>query len=82
MCPHVTHASLGPPESITQMASRPVQPFLHSSRQGVVRHVGARPSPQNCPFPRGIWIPTNTWFLASIRFSIPNGTSDSSAVFA
>jgi len=33
--PHVTHASLGPPESSTQTASRSVQPFFHSSRQSV-----------------------------------------------
>jgi len=31
--PHLLRASLGPPESITQTASRLVQPFLHSSRQ-------------------------------------------------
>ena len=31
--PYVVHASLGPPKSITQMASRLVQPFLHSSLQ-------------------------------------------------
>ena len=31
--PHTIHASLGPPESITQMAPRSVQPFLHSSHQ-------------------------------------------------
>jgi len=30
---HILHASLGPAESITQTASRSVQPFLHSSRQ-------------------------------------------------
>ena len=33
---HVDHASLGPPESSTQMASRSVQPFFHSSRQSVL----------------------------------------------
>jgi len=31
--PHLLRASLGPPESITQTASRLVQPFLHSSQQ-------------------------------------------------
>jgi len=36
---------LRPPESITQMASQSVQPFLHSSHQSVVEHVGACPSP-------------------------------------
>jgi len=29
---HLTHASLGSPESSNQIASRSVQPFLHSSR--------------------------------------------------
>jgi len=32
MCRHVTHASFGPLECTTQMPSRSVQPFLHSSR--------------------------------------------------
>ena len=32
---HVTHASFGPPEPITQTASLSVQPFLHSSRQSI-----------------------------------------------
>jgi len=31
--PHLPHASLGPPKSITQTVSRLVQPFLHSSRR-------------------------------------------------
>jgi len=53
---HLIHASLGPPESVTQTASRSVQPFLLSSRQSVVEHVGACPSPQNCPFPWGTCI--------------------------
>jgi len=30
--PHVTQASLGPPESTTQKASRSIQPFLHGSQ--------------------------------------------------
>ena len=33
--PRLIHASLGSPESITQMASRSVQPFLHRSSQSV-----------------------------------------------
>ena len=39
--PHVTHASIGPPESTT----RSVRQFLDSSRQNSVRHVGI------CPYP-------------------------------
>jgi len=38
--PHQIHASLGPPESTTETASRSIQPFLHSSRQSVVGHAG------------------------------------------
>ena len=55
MCPRVTHASFGPPESTTQTASRSVKPFLHSSRQSVVAHVGAcpRPSPSKLLIPVG-----------------------------
>ena len=33
MCPHVTDASFSLPESASQMTSRLVQPFLHSSEQ-------------------------------------------------
>jgi len=29
--PHVTHTSMGPPESTTQTASRSVKPFLYDS---------------------------------------------------
>ena len=46
------------------------------------RHVGACPSPQNCPFPWVIWTPSNTWFLGSTRLSIPNSISIGSAIFA
>jgi len=58
------HASLGSPESITQTASRSVQSG-HA--------LGHALSPQNCPFPWGIWTPSITWFLWSSRFSIPDG---------
>jgi len=63
--PNVKHASLGPSESITKMASRSVQPFLHSSRHTVVRDVGAWPTPQNYPFPCGYLNPHLTCFLGS-----------------
>jgi len=39
--PHVTHASLGQPESTTKMASRSVQRFFHRSWRSVVGHIGA-----------------------------------------
>ena len=50
--PHLIPASLGPPESITQTVSRSMQPFSRSSRQNVVGHVRACPSPK-LPLPMG-----------------------------
>jgi len=49
---HLTHASLDPPESTRQTASRSVQPFLQSSRQAVLILHWAAPliPPQSCPF--------------------------------
>jgi len=44
--PHLIHASLGPPESITQTASQSLQPFLHSSWQKVPILYNERPSPK------------------------------------
>jgi len=44
---------LGPPKPTTQTASRSVQPFLHSSRQSVVGHIGAYPSPSKLPLDVG-----------------------------
>jgi len=38
--------------------------------------------PQNCPFPWGIWPPSNTGFLGPIQAHNPNGISIGSAVFA
>jgi len=78
---HLIHASLGPPESLTQMASQLVQPFLQSSRQSVIMSGHALPR-QNCCFPWGSVTPSNTWFLGSNRFSIPNGILIGSTVFA
>jgi len=48
--PHLIHAFLGPPESKSKTASRSVQPFLHSSRQGVIiLHYGPPLSPLTLP---------------------------------
>jgi len=44
------HASLHPTESITQMVSRSVQPFLHRSRQSVAIY-GPPPCPLKLPLP-------------------------------
>jgi len=51
--PHLRHGSLSPTKSMTQAASWPAQPFLHSSHQSVVGHVGACPSPSKLPLPMG-----------------------------
>ena len=40
------------------------------------------PSPKNCPFPWGIRIPSNTWFLGPIQLHNPNVILTGSAVFA
>ena len=83
MLPYVTHAYLSPPESTTQMASQSVQPFLHSSQQSVVTHVGACPSPLKIAPSHGASGPaSDTWFFGSILLIIPKGISISSAVFA
>jgi len=52
--PHLTHASLGPPESLPQTASRSVRPFLHRWPQRVpILYSGPPLPPQNCPFSLG-----------------------------
>ena len=38
--------------------------------------------PQNYSFTRGIWIPSNTWFLGPMGVHNPNSASIGSAVFA
>ena len=56
---------------------------LHSSPQRVpILYNGPQSPPQNCPFPREIWTPSNTWLLESTRVLNPNGISIASAVFA
>jgi len=37
--------------------------------------------PQNCLFARGIWVPSNTWFLVPTRVGIANGMLIGCAVF-
>jgi len=74
--PYLTHASLGPPESSTQTASRLVQPFLHSSPQCPNTVQWAAPSHLKIPLPMGrSGSPSNTWFLRPTRVLNPNGIS-------
>ena len=54
MDPHLTHDSLGPPEPITQTASRSVHSFVHSSLTAECSYTlqwASLPPSQNCPFP-------------------------------
>jgi len=44
--------------------------------------ISTAPFPQNCPFPPGIWTPSNTRFLRPIWAHKPNGIFIGSAVFA
>jgi len=53
MHPHVTHGSLGTPESKIQTAPRSVQPFLHSSRQSVAILYNGLPFPLPTALPMG-----------------------------
>jgi len=74
--PHLIYASLGPPESSTQMAFPSVQSFLHSSQQSIpILYSGPPFPPQNCPLPWGIWTPSNSRFLGPTRAHNPNSIS-------
>ena len=42
----------------------------------------AQSPPKICPFPWGIWTPSNTWFLGPTQALNPNGSSIGSTVFA
>jgi len=58
---HLIHASLGLFHSASQTASRPVQPFLHSSRQRVPVVYNRPPLPLKIAPCMGQY--SNTWFL-------------------
>jgi len=77
MHPRLIYGSLGPPES-TCRTSRLVQPFCtaHCRRFLYGYYTMDRLfSRQACPFARGIWAPSNTWFLWVNRVHNPNGIS-------
>jgi len=77
--PHPTPASIGPTESILQTASRLIQPFLHSSKQGVpILYNGLPLSLSKLSLHIG---PSNTWFSKPIRIHNPNGISTGLAIF-
>ena len=77
------HASFNPLESTSQTTSRSVEQFLHSSRQCPYNLQWAATPPSKLPVRmRGIWTPSNTWFLGSTRVHTPNSISIDSAVFA
>jgi len=80
---HLKHASLGSPESITQMAYWSVQPFLDRWLQSVhILYNGMPLPPLKLPLPMGGSGSHLIWFPASTRVLNPNGISISSAVFA
>jgi len=81
--PHLIRGSLSPSDSVSQTASRSVQPFLHSSWQSVaILYNGPPlPSPSKLPLPTGTWTPFNTWFLVLMRAQNQIGISIGSAVF-
>jgi len=78
---HLIHHSLGQSEPTIQTASRSVQLFSHRWPQSVpILYNGTPLPPQNCPFPCGIWTPSNSWFPGPTRVLNPNGKSIDSAV--
>jgi len=81
---HLIHGSVGPPESSTQIASRLLQPFLHSSMQCIPILCSGTPLPplQNCPFPWETWTPPNAWFCGLIQAHKQNSISVGSVDFA
>jgi len=74
------HASLGPPQSASQMASQSAQPFLHSSRQSPYSSQWGAPLLSKLPLAWGIWTPSNTWFLGPNQVHNPHGISIASGL--
>ena len=78
------HGSLGQPESTTETASRPVQPFfaqLTAECPYILYNVLLLP-PSKLALPIRIWTSSNTWFLGPTRVINLNSISTGSAVFA
>jgi len=66
--PRLTHESLVPSETTTQMASRSVQSFLHGWPQSVpILHSGTPLPPRNFPFPWGDPTGLRHWRLHVMR---------------
>jgi len=83
MCPHVTHASFGPPESTTQTAFRSVKPFFSQLTADCRRSRSGMSFPVKIAHSHGGSAPSsNTCFLVFTGPSVPNGISIGSAVFA
>jgi len=62
------------PRQISPWLVRWLQMFYTSQRDALPL--------QNCPFPWGIWTPTNTWFPGPTQIINPNCISIGSAIFA
>jgi len=72
------HPNLLPKRHLDQFSR-----FCTDDRRVSLYFTMGRPfNPQNCPFPWGIWTPSNTWFLWPTRFLNLNGISIGTAVFA
>ena len=77
------HDCLGPSEPITWTASRSVQPFLHSSLQGVpILYNGPRFLLKIAASHGGSGYPSSTWFFGPTWVLNPNVISISSVIFA
>ena len=80
---HRLYGSFSPPEPTTEMASRSVQPFLHSSREIVPILYSGPPFHSKLPLPIRTCGPlSNTWFLWLTQVLNPNSISISSAICA
>jgi len=60
----------------------PVFAQLTADRPFTLEWAAHPASPQNCPYPRGMWTPSNTWFLERTQVLNKNGISIALAVFA
>jgi len=65
--PHVIHYSWDHPSQQPKQHLDCFSRFLHSSPDSVPILTMGRLYPPKCPFPWGIWTPSNSWFHGSTR---------------
>jgi len=79
--PHLTHGSLGPPESPTQNSTSTGSAVsLQYSLPILYNGTGGACPPKTASSPGGIRAPANTWFLRPIRVHNTNSISTGSDV--